>query len=59
MTKISRAAILTVFALALVAVPNAAPTSATLQQLQGVQELKSWFNSFKGHPRLVLLLSPT
>jgi hypothetical protein len=37
----------------------AAPAPATLRQLQGVQELKSWFNSFKGHPRLILLLSPT
>ena len=48
-----------VVALALVAVPYAAPAPATLPQLQGVQELKTWFNSFKGHPRLIFLLSPT
>ena len=45
-----------VIALAWCAVPRAAPA---LPQLRGVQELKSWFNTFKGHPRLILLLSPT
>ena len=45
-----------VFALALCAVPHAAPA---LPQLRGIQELKSWFNTAKGHPRLILLLSPT
>ena len=42
--------------LAWCAVPRAAPA---LPQLRGVQEIKSWFNAFKGHPRLILLLSPT
>ena len=65
--------IVVVFALATVAAPHAAPaTSApfdsaesgllaqgTLSQLRGMQELKSWFNTFNGHPRLILLLSPT
>ena len=65
--------IVVVLALATVAVPHAAPaTSAhfdssesgllaqgTLAQLRGMQELKSWFNTFNGHPRLILLLSPT
>ena len=44
-----------VFALALVALPAA----STLPQLRGMQELKSWFNTYKGHPRLIFLLSPT
>ena len=30
-----------------------------LAQLQGMAELKSWFNGNKGRPRLILLLSPT
>ena len=25
----------------------------------GVAELKSWFNAQRGHPRVILLLSPT
>lgn len=36
--------------------PAAAPS---LSHLRGVDELKSWFNASKGHPRLILLLSPT
>jgi len=48
-----------VLALAVLAAPNVAPAAETLSQLRGVDELKSWFNTFKGHPRLILLLSPT
>ena len=48
-----------VLALAVLATPNVAPAAETLSQLRGVDELKSWFNAFKGHPRLILLLSPT
>jgi hypothetical protein len=48
-----------VLALAVLATPNLAPAAETLSQLRGVDELKSWFNTFKGHPRLILLLSPT
>jgi hypothetical protein len=36
-----------------------APAASTLLQLRGVDELKSWFNSYKGHPRLIFLVSPT
>jgi hypothetical protein len=52
-------AIVAVIALTIVAAPDATPAPTTLPQLQGIQELKSWFNTFKGHPRLVFLLSPT
>ena len=46
-------------ALAGLAVPQAAPAASPLPQLRGMQEVKSWFNTFNGHPRLILLLSPT
>ena len=36
-----------------------APAAATLRQLRGVDELKSWFNAYKGQPRLIFLVSPT
>ena len=52
-------AIVAVCALAILAVPRAVPAASTLSQLRGIQELKSWFNAFKGHPRLIFLLSPT
>ena len=48
-----------VLALAVLATPNVAPAAEALSQLRGVDELKSWFNTLKGHPRLILLLSPT
>ena len=51
--------IVAVLALAMLAVPHAGPAASTLSQLRGMQELKGWFNAFNGHPRLILLLSPT
>jgi len=48
-----------VLALAVLAAPRVAPAAQTLSQLRGVDELKTWFNTFRGHPRLILLLSPT
>ena len=38
--------------------PQAAQAPA-LKRLQGIDELKSWFNAAAGHPRLIFLLSPT
>ena len=37
----------------------AARAASTLAQLRGVDELRSWFNSYQGHPRLIFLVSPT
>ncbi len=34
-------------------------TAARLRHLTGIDELKTWFNAGKGHPRLIFLLSPT
>ena len=65
--------IVAVFALAVLALPHAAPAASPrfesaeswllapdkLAQLRGIEELKSWFNTFKGHPRLIFLVSPT
>jgi hypothetical protein len=48
-----------VLALAVLATPNVAPAAETLSQLRGVDELKNWFNTFRGRPRLIFLLSPT
>jgi hypothetical protein len=48
-----------VIALVVWAVPQAAPAASPLSQLRGIQEVKSWFTTFNGHPRLILLLSPT
>jgi len=31
----------------------------TLPHLNGIDELKTWFNDNTGHPRLILLVSPT
>jgi hypothetical protein len=45
-------------ALAVLTLPQVVP-AAGLSQLRGVQEIKSWFNAYKGRPRLILLLSPT
>jgi hypothetical protein len=51
-------ALAAILALGLLAAPRTTPAAA-LPQLQGVQELRSWFNASRGHPRLILLLSPT
>jgi hypothetical protein len=56
--KVARS-VVAVIALAVLAVAHAAPAAPTLSQLRGVQELKSWFNTYNGRPRLILLLSPT
>jgi len=51
--------VVAVLALAVLMAPGAAPAASTLAQLRGIEELKSWFNTYKGHPRLILLVSPT
>jgi hypothetical protein len=51
--------VVAVAALALLTLPEVAPAASSLSQLRGVQEVKSWFNTYKGRPRLILLLSPT
>jgi hypothetical protein len=33
--------------------------ASTLPHLRGIEEVRDWFNSGKGHVRLILLLSPT
>jgi hypothetical protein len=38
--------------------PQAAQ-APSLRRLQGVNELKTWFNAGAGRPRLIFLLSPT
>jgi hypothetical protein len=61
--------VVAVFALAVLAAPAASTPFGSaesgllaqdrLSQLRGIEELKSWFNTFKGHPRLIFLVSPT
>jgi len=53
-----RAALVSV-GLAVVALSGSLPAASELSQLRGLDELKSWFNSYKGHPRLLFLVSPT
>ena len=69
--KSLRSMFLAVLAFAVLAIPHAAPSApfdspasvllaqGRLSQLRGIEELKSWFNTFKGHPRLIFLVSPT
>ena len=65
--------IVVVFALAVLALPQVAPAAPSpfdlpasalvaqgrLSQLRGIEELKSWFDTYKGRPRLIFLVSPT
>jgi hypothetical protein len=49
-------------AAALLWLSSAAPDAAqapSLRPLNGVEELKSWFNANREHPRVIFLLSPT
>ena len=32
---------------------------ARLLHLAGIEEMKAWFNANQGHPRVIVLLSPT
>ena len=42
----------------LAALPGAAQ-APELRPLNGVDQLKSWFNANRAHPRVIFLLSPT
>ena len=55
----SMRSIVAVLAIAMLAAPHASPAASTLSQLRGIPELKNWFNTNNGHPRLILLVSPT
>jgi hypothetical protein len=39
--------------------PAAQSSGSALRHLDGIDELRSWFNAGQGHPRLIFLLSPT
>jgi hypothetical protein len=52
-------AVAAALALLMVTVVRPLPAASTLSQLRGVPELKNWFDSSKGHVRLIFLLSPT
>jgi hypothetical protein len=43
----------------MVTAPQGIASTAPLSDVRGVAELRAWFNAQRGHPRLVLLLSPT
>jgi hypothetical protein len=46
-------------AVSLLSAGTAAAQAPVLRPLQGVEELKSWFNANRDHPRVIFLLSPT
>jgi hypothetical protein len=48
-----------IVAVLLIAATSAVNTQPALKRLDGIPELKTWFNAAKGHPRLIFLLSPT
>ena len=52
-------ALVVALALTVLAWPRSAPAASPLLRLRGIQEVKNWFNAYKGQPRLILLLSPT
>jgi hypothetical protein len=39
--------------------PRSAPPGVTMADLHGVADLQARFNADRGHPRLVMILSPT
>ena len=54
------AALCVALAIVLSVAPRAAQAPpSTLRHLQGIDDLRSWFNAANGHPRLIFLLSPT
>ena len=55
---------LTLWALALGAIalgqaPVRGGAATELRDVRGVDDLKRWFNKERGHPRVILFLSPT
>ena len=41
------------------AVPARERAAAKLSDVRGIDDLKQWFNTERGHARVILLLSPT
>ena len=56
---VSRSRIAVVMFAVAVVFEGTALAQSALPHLRGIGELRDWFNAGKGHPRLILLLSPT
>ena len=59
MTRLRAACTIAAIAVVLAARPFAAAVESALPHLHGIDDVRDWFNSNRGHVRLILLLSPT